>query len=189
MFGSIDCYHWKWDNCPRSHHGAYQNRSGDRSLILQLIAVSVSHCRIRTFTFGCPILARQDQIMISLCSTTLAFGTSTPRTLPSPLSSSPSTDTNSRVPIFWPTRNLSMTSRIYPHWEYFMTTVGQPTTHEASRFKQAQEAVRKDVERAIGPHAHFRCSHHPVEDSESSITENFGCHPAPHYVFNRYPTG
>lgn len=40
MFGSIDCTHWTWNNCPVAHHGQYQDRSSKRSIILEAIATA-----------------------------------------------------------------------------------------------------------------------------------------------------
>lgn len=38
MFGSLDCTHWQWQNCPVVHQGQYQDKSGKRSVILEAIA-------------------------------------------------------------------------------------------------------------------------------------------------------
>jgi hypothetical protein len=40
MFGSIDCTHWDWGNCPVAHQGQYQDRDGNRSIILEAVATS-----------------------------------------------------------------------------------------------------------------------------------------------------
>ena len=39
---------------------------------------------------------------------------------------------------------------IYPHWAYLMGTIKDPTTEKEKVYARAQEAVRKDVERAFG---------------------------------------
>lgn len=39
---------------------------------------------------------------------------------------------------------------IYPNWSIFVKTTKTPANNEEERFSNAQEAVRKDVERAFG---------------------------------------
>lgn len=39
MFGSLDCMHWTWKNCPMGYAGAYQDRKGNRSIILEAVRI------------------------------------------------------------------------------------------------------------------------------------------------------
>lgn len=39
---------------------------------------------------------------------------------------------------------------IYPHWSIFVSTISEPLTKKEVQFSAAQEAVRKDVGRALG---------------------------------------
>ena len=38
MFGSLDCTHWDWKNCPVAWQGQYQDRDGNRSIIMEAFA-------------------------------------------------------------------------------------------------------------------------------------------------------
>ncbi|CAL8116924.1 unnamed protein product [Prunus armeniaca] len=38
MIGSIDCMHWQWKNCPTVLQGDYENRKGQKSIILEAVA-------------------------------------------------------------------------------------------------------------------------------------------------------
>uniref|UniRef100_A0A0D3DBE3 DDE Tnp4 domain-containing protein n=1 Tax=Brassica oleracea var. oleracea TaxID=109376 RepID=A0A0D3DBE3_BRAOL len=38
MFGSLDCMHWKWKNCPTAWAGQYAGRSGSPTIILEVVA-------------------------------------------------------------------------------------------------------------------------------------------------------
>ncbi|XP_062080970.1 uncharacterized protein LOC133785770 [Humulus lupulus] len=38
MLGSLDCMHWKWENCPTTWGGQYAGRSGSSTIILEVVA-------------------------------------------------------------------------------------------------------------------------------------------------------
>ena len=38
MFGSLDCMHWNWKNCPVAWQGQFQDKDKNRSIILEAIA-------------------------------------------------------------------------------------------------------------------------------------------------------
>jgi hypothetical protein len=37
MFASLDCMHYEWKNCPVGLQGQYQDRDGDKSIILEAV--------------------------------------------------------------------------------------------------------------------------------------------------------
>jgi len=38
MFGSLDCLHWQWKNCPVAWQGQFQDKDGVRSIIFEAVA-------------------------------------------------------------------------------------------------------------------------------------------------------
>jgi hypothetical protein len=50
MFASLDCMYYKWKNCPVGLQGQYQNRDGDKSIILEAVVDYrgwIWHCYFR----------------------------------------------------------------------------------------------------------------------------------------------
>jgi hypothetical protein len=52
MFGSIDCMHWEWKNCPVAHSGQYAKGTHKPSIVLE--AVATQDLRIWHAFFGSP---------------------------------------------------------------------------------------------------------------------------------------
>lgn len=38
MLGSLDCMHWKWQNCPTAWAGQFAGHSGSPTIILEVVA-------------------------------------------------------------------------------------------------------------------------------------------------------
>jgi hypothetical protein len=56
-----------------------------------------------------------------------------------------------------------LTDEIYPNWSIFVKTINAPASLKAKHFATAQEAQRKDVERAFGVlQARFQIVRQPV---------------------------
>ncbi|XP_023920936.2 uncharacterized protein LOC112032404 [Quercus suber] len=99
MLGSIDCMHWKWKSCPRSHNDInVLKRSSVFSELVERHAPPINY-----------LINGNDYSM-----------------------------------------GYYLADGIYPSWATFVKTIPAPQDHKRQHFASAQEAVRKDVERAFG---------------------------------------
>lgn len=135
MFGSIDCMHYVWKNCPIAWQGDYGNKDGDRSIILEAIADQGLH--IWHVFFGLPggnndlnVLDRSPVIQNML--------------------SGESWDTHFVVNGILYNRYYLLADGIYPQWSCFVQTIHAPDDEKRRYFAQQQESARKDVERCFG---------------------------------------
>ena len=66
---------------------------------------------------------------------------------------------------------------IYPHWSYLMGTISAPSTEKEQVFAKAQEAVRKDVERAFDRlHAKWQILKFPAMAKKlEHLNDMWGC--------------
>ncbi|XP_075645799.1 uncharacterized protein LOC142616952 [Castanea sativa] len=99
MMGSIDCMHWKWKNCPRSHN--------DINVLEQSFVFS-------ELAEGCA-----PPVNYSINGSDYSMG-------------------------------YYLANGIYPSWATFVKTIPAPKDRKRQHFASAQEAARKDVERAFG---------------------------------------
>ncbi|XP_030939981.1 putative nuclease HARBI1 [Quercus lobata] len=135
MLGSIDCMHWKWKNCPVAWKGQYSGHIHEPTIVLE--AVASYDLWIWHAFFGLPGSNNEINVL-------------------------------ERSPIFYeleqgraPAVNYSINGHeykmgyyladgIYPKWSTFVKTIPYPREQKKKLFAQAQEANRKDVERAFG---------------------------------------
>lgn len=133
LFGSLDCMHWEWKNCPKAWHGQYKGKRDAPTVVLE--AVASYDLWIWHHFFGTPgscndvnILDRStilqklisiscDEYIINNCART--------------------------KPYF-------LVDGIYPELSRFVKSFSQPVGEKAVYFTQKQESCRKDVERAFG---------------------------------------
>lgn len=135
MFGSLDCTHWNWKNCPMGYAGAYQDRGGNCSIILE--AIATQDLRIWHAFFGMPgscndinVLDRSPLLLeyVREYSQRINFSIN---------------GQDYHQPYF-------LVDGIYPPLSNFVQTISQPQGEKRSYFVKMQEAVRKDVERCFG---------------------------------------
>ena len=133
--GSIDCMHWEWKNCPSGWKGMFQGKSGVPTMVLE--AIADNRCRFWHFNFGSPGSLNDLNILDR-----------------SPLfenavkGESPSVNFvvngNEYNYAYW------LGDGIYPKYACFVKTFAKPQTRMQKMFASAQEAKRKDIERAFG---------------------------------------
>ncbi|XP_012859009.1 PREDICTED: putative nuclease HARBI1 [Erythranthe guttata] len=135
MLGSIDCMHWGWKNCPSAWQSMYSGHYRKPTIILE--AVASQDLWICHAFFGMPGSLND----INVLERSHVF----------------SALTNGRAPpvnFIVNGNNYHMgyylADGIYPSWATFVKTIPAPISLKAKHFAQAQEAARKDVERAFG---------------------------------------
>jgi Plant transposon protein len=133
--GSIDCMHWKWKNCPSGWKGMFQGKAGVATIVLE--AIADNSCRFWHFNFGAPGALNDVNV----------------------LDRSPLFDNAVRGEA--PAVNFTVNGHdykhaywlgdgIYPRYACFIKTFPRPATRMQKMFASAQEAKRKDIERAFG---------------------------------------
>lgn len=136
MLGSLDCMHWQWKNCPTRWHGSHVNgKIGAPTLILEAVATHnlwIWHC-----FFG---MAGSNNDLNVLDNSHLFDGI-----------------VSGKTPTFnyvvnGHTYNMGyyLSDGIYPKWATLIQTISQPINAKQKYFAEAQEAARKDMERAFG---------------------------------------
>lgn len=148
MFGSLDCTHWVWKNCPYGLKGQYQDRSGKCSMIME--AVATEDLWIWHAFIGLPgsnndlnVLGRSPLIVDWM---------------------------RGHAPDYEyhidgkPYKSCYLLcDGIYPEWSVFVKTISKPQGEKEKWFACRQEAARKDVERAFGVlQGRFAILQHPA---------------------------
>jgi len=133
--GSIDCMHWEWKNCPSAWKGMFQGKSGVATVVLE--AIADHNCRFWHFNFGSPGTLNDLNILDR-----------------SPLFDNAVRGVAPQVNFVVNNNNYNyaywLGDGIYPSYACFVKSFPQPTTRMQRLFASAQEAKRKDIERAFG---------------------------------------
>jgi hypothetical protein len=135
MLGSIDCMHWKWKNCPTAHHGMFSGHVREPTIILE--AVASKDLWIWHAFFGLP--GSHNDINVLQRSPVFAK-----------LAEGQAPEVNYNINGHAYKMGYYLADGIYPSWATFVKTISQPQGNKNKYFARAQEAVRKDVERAFG---------------------------------------
>ena len=133
--GSIDCMHWEWKNCPSSWKGMFQGKSGVPTVVLE--AIADHDCRFWHFNFGSPGTLND----VNILDRSPLFDNAVRGQAPKVNFSVNNNDYNCA---YW------LGDGIYPRYACFVKTFPRPQTRMQKLFASAQEAKRKDIERAFG---------------------------------------
>ncbi|XP_021823254.1 uncharacterized protein LOC110764561 [Prunus avium] len=135
MIGSIDCMHWQWKNCLTAWQGDYENRKGQKSIILEAVVgfdtwvwhtffgVAGSQNDLNVLgqspVFNDVLIGEAPQITYQINNTVYQIG-------------------------------YYLADDIYSRWTTFVKTLPHPQTRKQKLFALYQEKYRKDVERCFG---------------------------------------
>ncbi|CDF38544.1 unnamed protein product [Chondrus crispus] len=134
--GSIDCQRRRWERCPVAFAGQFTRKEKKPTVVLE--AICDRELWIWHAFFGCPG-SLNDLNVLNMSSTMASVleGKHPPRF------SFVVDGTTYNTPYYF-------ADGIYPSWAMFIKTLRKSSSPEAKRFSAAQEAVRKDIERAFG---------------------------------------
>ncbi|XP_075645759.1 uncharacterized protein LOC142616889 [Castanea sativa] len=135
MLGSIDCMHWKWKNCPAAWKGQYSGYIREPTIVLE--AVASFDLWIWHAFFG--LSGSNNDINVLERSPIF-----------SELEQGCALAVNYSIKGHEYTIGYYLTDGIYPKWSTFVKKVPSPRGQKRKLFAKAQEANRKDVERAFG---------------------------------------
>jgi len=135
MFGSLDCTHWTWKNCPVAWQGHYQDRKGLRSIVME--AVSTQDLWIWHAFIGIP--GSNNDINVLDRSPLLPEWFK-----------GPAKEAEYQINGVNYQGSYLLADGIYPDSTLFVKTFSNPQSAKLKHFAKQQEAVRKDVERCFG---------------------------------------
>ncbi|XP_071712493.1 uncharacterized protein [Rutidosis leptorrhynchoides] len=136
VFGSIDCMHWEWKNCPVGWQGQY-TRGDQKGPSVMLEAIASQDLWIWHAFFG---MAGSNNDINVLNASPIFNSIKDGTTPPSPF------DVNGRHY----ERGYYLRDGIYPDWAMLVKAPHNPIDEPRKKFKRFQESARKDIERAFG---------------------------------------
>ncbi|KAE9070794.1 hypothetical protein PF002_g15736 [Phytophthora fragariae] len=135
MFGSLDCTHWVWKNCPVGWQGMFQDKDGDRSIIME--AVATRNLWIRHSYAGIPGSNNDINVIDRSPFMVNWLQGNAP-------------DHKYQINGHDYKMCYLLCDGIYPAWSVFVKTISSPTDAKQRLYAKMQEAARKDVERCFG---------------------------------------
>ena len=154
MFGSLDCMHTYWKNCPVAWQGSYQGAKGKPSIVLE--ALADHHLWFWHASYG--YAGTLNDINIFNLSPLLemfmdgSFEDIEAEVVPYLLGNES----------FYKT--FILVDGIYPRHSRFAKAIKEPITKREKLLTTFQEAARKDIERAFGVlQGKFQCLARPIQ--------------------------
>lgn len=136
MLGSIDCMHWRSENCPTAWKGQFTNgHHGVPTVILEAVALYNLH--IWHAFFG----VAESNNDINVLNQSPLFLEAIKGEAPQVQFSINGTQYNT---------GYYLAEGIYPEWTAFVKSIRAPQLEKHKLYAMQQEAKRKDVERAFG---------------------------------------
>ena len=136
MLGSIDCMHWRWENCPLAWRGQFTRGDyGVPTIILEAVASHDLH--IWHAFFG-----------VAGSNNDLNVLNQSPLFLDALKGEAPQVQFSVNANEY--RTGYYLADGIYPEWAAFMKSITLPPTEKHQLFAEHQEGARKDVERAFG---------------------------------------
>jgi Plant transposon protein len=133
--GSLDCTHWQWKNCPSAWKGTFQGKEKVPTLVLE--AIADNRTRFWHFNFGSPGAMNDLNVLERSPLFENAVRGEAPQV-------DFTVNGNVYKYAYW------LGDGIYPPYACLVKTIPNPTTRMQKMFASAQEAKRKDIERAFG---------------------------------------
>lgn len=135
MMGSIDCMKWVWQNCPTAWRGAFRGKEKKPTVVLEAVASRDLH--IWHAFIGMPGASNDINVLDASPLMSEYLDKDMPHF-------SYNVNGIEYEFVYW------LADGIYPEWRCFVKTISAPIGDVEKYFAKAQEALRKDVERAFG---------------------------------------
>jgi hypothetical protein len=153
MFGSLDCMHTYWKNCPKAWQGSYSGKEGKATIVLE--AVADYHLWFWHASYG--YAGTMNDLNILHMSPLLES-----------LKNGAFIDLEKTVVPYIISEEefhhmFILVDGIYPPYSRFVRSCPEPIGNREKKFSQWQESARKDVERAFGVfQAKFQAMARPI---------------------------
>ncbi|XP_021818692.1 uncharacterized protein LOC110760697 [Prunus avium] len=135
MIGSIDCMHCQWKNCPTAWQGDYENRKGQKSIILEAVA------SFDTWVWHAFFEAAGSQNDLNVLGQSPVFND---------VLRGHSPQITYRINNTIYSSAYYLADGIYPRWTTFVKIIPNPQSEKEKSFAVFQECYRKDVEKYFG---------------------------------------